>query len=102
MDAWASSLPARQSVALTAGSNAAADQPAIGLGVAQKENRLAGETGFPNRCVKLAKDARVAQEIASLTPVGHFQRTHNRPPKQNGPSQELQSFRSQLLSDAKL
>eukprot|EP00959_Pyramimonas_sp_CCMP1952_P230671 4822577-Pyramimonas_sp.AAC.1 len=63
MDAWASSLPARQSVALTAGSDAAADQPAIGLGVAHKENTLAGETGFPNEYVRLAKGARVAPEI---------------------------------------
>eukprot|EP00959_Pyramimonas_sp_CCMP1952_P006393 133821-Pyramimonas_sp.AAC.1 len=58
MDTWAVSLPEGQAVALTAGSNAAADQPAFGLGSAHEAGRLGHRTSFPNICVRLAKEFR--------------------------------------------
>eukprot|EP00959_Pyramimonas_sp_CCMP1952_P441135 9235284-Pyramimonas_sp.AAC.1 len=101
MDTWADSLPEGQTVALTAGSNTAADQPAIGLGSAHQAGRLGHGTGYPNRCVRLAKEFRAAQVLAPLTPGGHFLRTRNRPPHEGGSSKEFTAFRAQLLKDAK-
>eukprot|EP00959_Pyramimonas_sp_CCMP1952_P468274 9492965-Pyramimonas_sp.AAC.1 len=68
MDTWANALPDGQTVALTAGSNAAADQPALGLISAQQANKLGSRTGCPTICVRLAKDLKMAKTLAALIP----------------------------------
>eukprot|EP00959_Pyramimonas_sp_CCMP1952_P375460 7863853-Pyramimonas_sp.AAC.1 len=97
MGTWADALFPGLSVA-----NTAADQPALALFAAHRDNKLASNSGFPSKCARLAKDFKVAKELAGLTPGGHYQRANGRPPYEGGsPSKDFPAFRAQLLKDAK-
>jgi hypothetical protein len=102
MDTWADALYPGLSVALAAGSNAAADQPALALLAAHRNNKLASNSVLPSKCVRLAKEFMVAKELAGLAPGGHYHKANGRLPYEGGPpSKDFPAFRAQLSKDAK-
>ena len=102
LDTWAGCLCDGQAVVLAAGSNTAADQPALALDAAHHAQKLDEDTHFPGRFVRLARIDKVDAALEDLTPDGHFRRATGALPYARGDSPDFPGFKDGLVRNARV